>query len=183
VTSKKGARRKAAGGGPAGHRLDAHRAHRKAGAAVITVSSTRTQKTDESGAILCAAFEEAGHRVLYRAIVKDDVSHVQAAVRDALSMAGVDVVVTSGGTGMAKGDLTIEAVLPLLDKRADGWGDVFRSVSREEIGNAAMLTRSVAGTAGGKWVFAIPGSAGAARTAIAKLILPELEHMLWEARR
>ena len=167
--------------GPERHR---HAAGEKAfGAAVITVSSTRTAKDDESGSLLASLFEGAGHRVHYRAIVKDDEKAIASAVRKALAMKGVDLVVTSGGTGMTPSDVTVEAVVPLFDKKADGWGDVFRAISREEIGNAAMFSRSVAGTVGGKWVVSIPGSAGAARTAMEKLILPELPHMMYEARR
>jgi molybdenum cofactor biosynthesis protein B len=168
--------------GPETHRHHAHGAG-SLGAAVITVSSTRTPSTDESGRILADLFSTAGHRVAYRAVVKDDIAKIRASVRKALATPGVDIVVTSGGTGMTPSDVTVEAVLPLLTKKADGWGDVFRAVSREEIGNAAMLSRSVAGTVKGKWVVCIPGSAGAARTAMTRLLLPELEHMVYEARR
>lgn len=150
---------------------------------MITVSSTRTAATDESGKLISAAFEKAGHRVVCYRIVKDVFEQIQDALREALAAPEVEIVVLSGGTGMSQTDVTIEAVLPLLEKKADGWGDVFRSVSREEIGGAAFLTRSAAGIASGKWVVAIPGSAGAARTAMSRLLLPELEHMLWEARR
>lgn len=170
-----------AASGPARHRAAA--SGTTFGAAVITVSSTRTPRTDESGALLCDLFASAGHRVAYRALVKDDIAAIRAAVRKALAAKTVDIVVTSGGTGMTPSDVTVEAVVPLLEKKADGWGDIFRAISREEIGNAAMLSRSVAGTARGKWVVCIPGSAGAARTAMEKLILPELPHMMYEARR
>lgn len=169
--------------GPALHRQKAHGKAGPVGAAVITVSSTRSEVNDESGAVISRAFEKAGHEVRYYRVVKDDMGAVQAAVREALSTPGVDIVVTNGGTGMGRTDVTVEAVLPLLDKKADGWGDVFREISVKEIGTAAFLSRSVAGTVGGKWVVAIPGSPGAARTAMSKLLLPELEHMLWEARR
>jgi molybdenum cofactor biosynthesis protein B len=168
---------------PSLHRKHAHGGVGAVGAAVITASSTRSEATDESGKVIARAFEKAGHTVRYYRVVKDVAEQIQAAVREALATPGVDIVVTNGGTGMGRSDVTIEAVAPLLDKRADGWGDVFRAVSRGEIGNAAFLSRSLAGTARGKWVVSIPGSAGAARTAMAKLILPELEHMIWEARR
>jgi molybdenum cofactor biosynthesis protein B len=169
--------------GPAAHRHDAHKAAFAAGAAVITVSSTRTEENDTSGALIAASFQKGGHRVLFRRVVKDDIDAIRAAVRDALLTPGVDVVVTTGGTGMTQSDVTVEALLPLIEKRADGWGDVFRAVSREEIGNAALLTRSVAGITAGRWVIAIPGSEGAARMAMSKIILPELEHLMFEARR
>jgi molybdopterin adenylyltransferase len=170
-------------GGPAKHRHDADERGTSFGAAVITVSSTRTPRTDESGKVIARLFEQAGHHVHFRAVVKDDVKQIQRALHKSLAMDEVDIVVTSGGTGMTPSDVTVEAVTPLLEKRADGWGDVFRAVSREEIGNAAMFSRSVAGTIAGKWVVCIPGSAGAAKTAMTKLLLPELSHMMYEARR
>lgn len=176
-------RKRQADGGPAHHRGKAHEAFEAHGAAVVTVSSTRTRETDESGDAIQAAFEGAGHRVLFREIVKDDRQAIEAAVRRALKVPGVDIVVASGGTGMGREDLTFEALQPVIEKRAEGWGDTFRAVSREEVGNAAFLSRSLAGVVGGKWVVAIPGSKGAARTAMVKLILPELSHMIWEARR
>jgi molybdenum cofactor biosynthesis protein B len=170
-------------GGPERHRKDAEAERTSFGAAVITVSSTRTPRTDESGALIAKLFGQGGHEVLFRAVVRDDVRQIQRALHKALATAGVDIIVTSGGTGMTPSDVTVEAVTPLFDKRADGWGDVFRAVSREEIGNAALLSRSVAGTVGGKWVVSIPGSTGAARTAMTKLLLPELPHMMYEAGR
>ena len=170
-------------GGPERHRHDAARHQTAFGAAVITVSSTRTPRTDTSGALIAKLFAKEGHQVVFRAVVRDEVKQIQRALNKALATDGVDIVVTSGGTGMTASDVTVEAVTPLFDKKADGWGDVFRAVSREEIGNAAMFSRSVAGTVGGKWVVSIPGSAGAARTAMTKLLLPELAHMMHEARR
>jgi len=170
-------------GGPSRHRAHSHEAGHSVGAVVIVVSTTRTAKTDESGKAIADAFESSGHRVVGSSIVKDDVKQIAAAVREALNTKGVDIIVTSGGTGMGRHDVTVEALLPLIEKRADGWGDVFRAASRDEIGNAAFLSRSLAGVTDGKWIVAIPGSVGAARTAMSKLILPELEHMIWEARR
>ncbi|HKZ59742.1 MAG TPA: molybdenum cofactor biosynthesis protein B [Candidatus Thermoplasmatota archaeon] len=183
MAGRRAGRSRAVPGGPAHHRGAAQGAVLRLGAAVITVSSTRTRETDESGDLIQAAFEGAGHRVHFRAIVKDDARQIQAAVRRALKLREVDIIVTSGGTGMGRSDVTVEALTPLMEKRADGWGDTFRAVSREEIGNAAFLSRSVAGLASGKWIVAIPGSKGAARTAMANLLLPELPHMVWEARR
>ncbi len=153
------------------------------GVAVITVSSSRSESDDGSGAELSRLFERAGHKRRFYRVVPDEVGAIQEAVRDALASDGVDIVVTNGGTGMGPKDVTLEAVAPLLEKRADGWGDVFRAVSRDEVGSAAFLSRSVAGTAGGKWVVCLPGSTGAVRTAARKLLLPEVEHMVWELRR
>jgi molybdopterin adenylyltransferase len=170
-------------GGPALHRARARKAVGPYGAAVITVSSTRDERTDNSGAYLKSAFEGAGHRILFYRLVKDDLTQIHGAAREALATPGVDIVVSSGGTGMTRSDLTIQALLPLLEKQAVGWGDVFRALSLKEIGPAAFLTQTLAGTVGGKWLVAIPGSLGAAKLAMEKILLPELEHMLFEAMR
>lgn len=175
--------RRANRGGPDRHRHEAHGAVGPLGVAVITVSSTRTEATDASGAELRRLFEAAGHRPRFYRVVPDDVDSIRKAVRDALTTDGVDLVITSGGTGMGRKDVTLEAVEPLLEKRADGWSDVFRAVSREEVGTGAFLTRSVAGVVGQKWVVCVPGSVGAVRTAARRLLLPEAEHMVWELRR
>jgi molybdenum cofactor biosynthesis protein B len=172
-----------AGGGPSKHRHDAHASVGPVGVAVITVSSTRTQADDASGAELKRLFTAAGHKALFYRVVPDDVGAIQKAVRDALLTDGVDLVVTNGGTGMGPKDFTLEAVEPIFEKRADGWGDVFRAVSREEVGTGVFLSRSAAGTVGGKWLVCLPGSTGAVRTAARKLLLPEVEHMVWELRR
>jgi molybdenum cofactor biosynthesis protein B len=153
------------------------------GVALITVSSTRSEADDTSGAELKRLFEGAGHKVALYRVVTDSVSAIRKAVRDALAMEGVDLVLTNGGTGMGRKDVTLEAVEPLLEKRADGWGDVFRSVSRAEVGTAVFLSRSVAGTVGQRWVVCVPGSPAAVRTAARRMLLPELEHMVWELRR
>lgn len=170
-------------GGPAGHRHQAHGSVGAIGFAVITVSSTRTPDTDESGNALREMFRTAGHATHFYRLVADDVEEIQHAVRDALTLDGVDVVVTNGGTGMSRSDVTLEAVGPIIEKRAEGWGDVFRSISRDEVGTSAFLSRSVAGTVGQKWIVCIPGSPGAVRTAAKRLLLPEVEHMVWELRR
>lgn len=153
------------------------------GIAVITISSSRGEADDESGAELTRLFERAGHKRRFYRVVPDDVAAIQRAVGEALKAEGVDLVLTNGGTGMGPKDVTLEAVGPLLEKRADGWGDVFRAVSREEVGTAAFLSRSLAGTVGGKWVVCLPGSKGAVRTAARRLLLPEVEHMVFELRR
>ncbi len=169
--------------GPTQHRHEAQRAVGPVGVAVITVSSTRSEADDDSGAELKRLFEGAGHKVAFYRVVPDRVRTIQRAVREALAVEGVDLVITNGGTGMGRKDVTLEAVEPLLEKRADGWGDVFRSVSRREVGTAVFLSRSVAGTVGKRWVVCVPGSPAAVRTAARRMLLPELEHMVWEVRR
>jgi molybdenum cofactor biosynthesis protein B len=148
---------------------------------VLTVSDTRTQSTNTSGNAIVALLEEGGHTVVGRQIVKDD----PAAVRDVvLSEApNTDVIITTGGTGITSRDSTYEAITALLEKRLDGFGELFRMLSYDQIGSAAMLTRACAGTIGRTAVFSLPGSEHAVRLGVSKLILPELGHVVRELRR
>jgi molybdenum cofactor biosynthesis protein B len=147
---------------------------------VLTVSDTRTEETDRSGAAIADLLEQAGHLLAGRQIVPDDPTEVQRVVRHQLATSDADVIVTTGGTGIASRDTTYEAVAGLLQKRLDGFGELFRVLSYEEIGSAAMLSRACAGISGQKVVFVLPGSENAVRLAMAKLIVPELSHLLHE---
>jgi molybdenum cofactor biosynthesis protein B len=150
---------------------------------VITVSDTRTMETDTSGRAIVELLEHAGHRVHGREILKDEPARVEASVRRAVADADVDVVITTGGTGITSRDSTYEAIDALLEKRLDGFGELFRMLSYSEIGAAAMLTRATAGLASGTIVIALPGSEHAVRLGMEKLVLPELGHLVREARR
>ena len=150
---------------------------------IITVSDTRTVETDTSGRAIADLLESAGHRVAGRTILKDEPADVEAAVRRGISDPQVDVVITTGGTGITSRDSTYEAIDRLLDKRLDGFGELFRMLSYPEIGAAAMLTRATAGLAGGTIVIALPGSEHAVRLGMTKLVLPEIGHLVREARR
>jgi molybdenum cofactor biosynthesis protein B len=162
------------GQGDAGHhQRDALRVR----LALITVSDTRSGETDSSGALLRRLCEEAGHRVLDQSIVRDEREEIAAAVREAAGLEGCQAVLLTGGTGLAARDNTHEAVAGLLHKRLDGFGELFRALSYEEIGPAAMLSRALAGTLGPVFVAALPGSRGAVRLALEKLILPQLGHI------
>jgi molybdenum cofactor biosynthesis protein B len=148
---------------------------------VLTISDTRTEATDTSGDAIAAALISAGHQVIKRQIVRDD----PAAVRDAVAAqtAHADLIVTTGGTGITARDSTYEAIAGLFGKTLDGFGELFRMLSYEEIGSAAMLTRACAGTIGRTAIFTLPGSENAVRLAITKLILPELGHVIRELQR
>lgn len=148
---------------------------------VLTISDTRTPASDTSGDAIARALQDAGHEVMGRQVVRDD----PAAVRDAVSSCARDaqVIVTTGGTGITSRDSTYEAITALLDKRLDGFGELFRSLSYEEIGSAAMMSRACAGTIGRTAVFTLPGSEHAVRLALAKLILPEIGHVVRELQR
>jgi molybdenum cofactor biosynthesis protein B len=164
------------------HLMDpTHRAPVIVRAAVITVSSTRTEATDTSGQLIRDRFTSAGHKVTFSEIVSDKVPAIRASVVRALDDA--NCIVLSGGTGLTHDDCTIEAITPLYDRTIDGFGEIFRLKSLDEIGTAAMLSRASAGLIGGVAVFCIPGSTGASRLALDALILPEVEHILTHANK
>lgn len=149
----------------------------------MTVSDTRTEETDRGGGAIVELLARAGHAVAGKTIVPDDPERVRTAVRAGLAAADVDVVITTGGTGISRRDGTYEVIAALLEKRIDGFGELFRALSYQEIGPAAMLSRACAGLAGGTIVISLPGSENAVRLAMNKLILPELGHLVHEARR
>jgi molybdenum cofactor biosynthesis protein B len=146
---------------------------------VLTISDTRTRDNDTSGDAIVSALEAAGHAIAGRQIVKDDPRAVQQAVKSAVA----DVVITTGGTGIASRDGTYEALSALFDKRIDGFGELFRMLSYDQVGSAAMMSRACAGAMGRTAVFALPGAEQAVRLAIEKLILPEIGHVVRELRR
>ena len=150
---------------------------------VITVSDTRTMETDTSGRTIADLLGGAGHVVHGRTILKDDPAQVAAAVERCIADPAIDAVITTGGTGITSRDSTYEALDALLDKRLDGFGELFRMLSYPEIGAAAMLSRATAGLAGRTIVIALPGSEHAVRLGMEKLVLPELGHLVREARR
>jgi molybdenum cofactor biosynthesis protein B len=150
---------------------------------VLTISDTRTADNDTSGRAIAALLASAGHQVVGQAIVKDDPSAVQTIVRQQLAADGVDVVITTGGTGITSRDSTIEAIESLIDKRLDGFGELFRMLSYQDIGPAAMLSRAVAGLASRRIVLALPGSEAAVKLAMEKLVIPELGHLVQQARK
>ena len=148
-------------------------------AAVITVSTSRTEKTDLSGKILREAFENAGMTVVFQTLVPDNEEQISAAVLAALETA--NCVVVTGGTGLTHDDCTIEAVTPLFDKTMDGFGELFRQKSYEQVKTAVLLSRATAGLIRGAAVFCIPGSPKAVQLAAEEIIIPEIRHILTHA--
>ncbi len=144
--------------------------------AVLTVSDTRTEATDTSGALLASRLVEAGHTLAARAIVPDDIYRIRATVSAWIAESGVDVVITTGGTGITGRDGTPEAIAPLLDKQIEGFGEMFRSLSHSEIGTSTLQSRALAGVANGTYVFCVPGSSGACATAWDQLIAAQLDY-------
>ena len=143
--------------------------------AVLTVSDTRTQETDTSGAFLEEALVAAGHIVADRQIVIDDVYQLRAIVSQWIADPKVEVVLTTGGTGFSGRDSTPEALSPLFDKTIDGFGEVFRALSLEEIGSSTVQSRALAGMANGTVIFCMPGSTGACRTAWEGVLKDQLD--------
>ena len=148
---------------------------------VLTISDTRTSDTDQSGAAIESALRGRGCTIAGRTIVRDEPLLVRSILTEQAGT--VDVVITTGGTGISARDSTYEAIDALLDKRLDGFGELFRMLSHREIGAAAMLSRACAGTIGRTAVFALPGSLDAVRLAMSELILPEIGHVVRELRR
>lgn len=153
------------------------------GFAVLTVSDSRAKTDDVSGRAIRELIAAAGHPVLDSTLVPDDVEAIRGAVQRFLALPGVDVVVTTGGTGFSPRDVTLAAVAPLFDKPVEGFGELFRMLSYQQVGAAAMLSRAAAGLVDTRAVFLLPGSPKAVALAMEKLILPEAAHLLGQARR
>jgi molybdenum cofactor biosynthesis protein B len=151
--------------------------------AVITASDSRTLENDEGGGLVQALAEQAGFGVASRQVLREEPAVIRAAVAALISDGTTDAVLLTGGTGLAGRDSTIEAVAPLLEKALPGFGELFRMLSFAEIGSAAMMSRAFAGSARGTAVFAMPGSPAGVRLAMARLIIPELPHVVGQLRR
>ena len=150
---------------------------------VLTISDSRTEATDTSGRVIQDLLSGNGHQVTGRQILPDDPARVRAALRAQLANPDVQAILTTGGTGISSRDNSYEAIDSLLEKRLTGFGELFRALSYQEIGAAAILSRACAGTSHGKVILSVPGSEHAVRLAMTKLILPELGHLVREAAR
>ena len=150
---------------------------------VLTVSDTKTPETDTSGQLIKKLLTDAGHRVVGASIVRDEPKDVQRVIREACAHDEVRAVLVTGGTGITSRDSTYEAIEAMLDKRLPGFGELFRLLSFQEIGAAAMMSRAQAGVVSGRALFSLPGSPNACRLALEKLIIPELGHLLREVSR
>jgi molybdenum cofactor biosynthesis protein B len=151
--------------------------------AVLTISDTRTSETDTGGDTADQILREAGQEIVARQIVRDEVHGIRASLVDLLAKPEVDAVITTGGTGISGRDTTYEVVDRMIEKKLDGFGEIFRMLSYEEIGSAAIMSRAVAGAVGTKFVASLPGSHNAVRLAVEKLLVPELAHIVFELRK
>ncbi|UPW01165.1 molybdopterin-binding protein [Halorussus gelatinilyticus] len=168
-----------------GHDSHDHHAHdvESLGAAVVTVSSSRSLSNDPSGDAIVAGLEDAGHKVVSRDLIGDDYDGVQGSVDALVGRDDVDAVVTTGGTGVTPDDVTIEAVEPLFDKKLPGFGELFRLLSHEDIGTKVVGTRATAGVVDGAVVFCLPGSEDAAELGVERIIVEEAGHLAGLAGR
>jgi molybdopterin adenylyltransferase len=151
--------------------------------AVLTVSDSRTEDTDTSGALIRQLLSGAGHEVVEYRIVRDEPDQIRAHLEEWTARDGIDAVLSNGGTGIANRDTTYDVIAGLLEKRLDGFGELFRMLSFAEIGAAAMMSRAVAGVYRRRVIVAMPGSTNAVRLAMERLVVPELAHMVYELRK
>lgn len=151
--------------------------------AILTVSDTRTPETDSSGGMIRDMLRMAGHTIADYQIVPDEPDQIRNMLQEWIRTESIQAILSNGGTGIAARDTTYDTIAGLLDKRIDGFGELFRMLSWEEVGPAAMLSRSVAGVAGGTLVIAMPGSTNAVQLAMRKLIVPELSHLVFEVNK
>jgi molybdopterin adenylyltransferase len=148
----------------------------KAGIAIITVSDTRTADTDKSGDTLAERVTSAGHVLAGRMIVKDEIRQIRAAVKKLVKRKDVDVIISTGGTGLTGRDVTIEAMRPLFDKEIEGFGVVFHMISFQKINTSTIQSRATAGVVSGKYVFCLPGSPGACRDGWDEILVHQLDY-------
>jgi molybdenum cofactor biosynthesis protein B len=153
------------------------------GCFVLTVSDTRTEESDASGRAIAGILTAAGHRIVGRTIVRDDADLVRGTVERQLANPDVQAIISTGGTGITSRDSTFEALAGMMQKRLDGFGELFRMLSFQEIGPAAMMSRAAAGLVAGRIVVMLPGSEAAVRLALHRLLVPELGHLVQQASR
>ncbi|GAB4271169.1 MAG: molybdenum cofactor biosynthesis protein MoaB [Candidatus Rifleibacteriota bacterium] len=166
-----------------GHKEHEKLARQKLNIALVTFSDTRTEENDHSGNCLKNELTAAGHRIVFYKIEKENPDSMQTCIDGLIKDEKLDVVITNGGTGISTRDNTIEVIAPLFEKTIDGFGEIFRLVSYQQIGAAAMLSRACAGVVRGKIIICLPGSTKAVKLAARRIVVPQLTHMIWEARR
>lgn len=169
--------------GPLSHVEHREKAPQSVRCFVLTISDTRTEETDTSGRAIMELLTAAGHVVAGRTIVKDEPDLVRGTVERQLATPDVQAIITTGGTGITSRDTTYEVMNALLHKRLDGFGELFRMLSYEQIGPSAMMSRACAGLVAGHIVISLPGSEAAVRLAMEKLVIPELGHLVQQATR
>ncbi len=166
-----------------GYQEHKHKEPKSVSCAVLTISDTRTEQDDESGRLIRQKLSENGHRVMFYSILKDEADSIKKKLYELLEQDELQVIITSGGTGVSRRDITVETIYPILEKKLDGFGELFRLLTYQEIGTGSIMSRAIAGVAGGKVILCLPGSPEATKLAMDKIILPELGHLAMEATR
>ncbi len=166
-----------------GYQEHKHKEPKSVSCAVLTISDTRTEQDDESGRLIRQKLSENGHRVMFYSILKDEADSIKKKIYELLEQDELQVIITSGGTGVSRRDITVETIYPILEKKLDGFGELFRLLTYQEIGTGSIMSRAIAGVAGGKVILCLPGSPEATNLAMDKIILPELGHLVMEATR
>jgi molybdenum cofactor biosynthesis protein B len=151
--------------------------------AVLTTSDSRTEKDDESGKLIKQRLADNGHTVTYYTILKNDTKAIKQKIEELLRRDDVQVIITGGGTGLSKRDVTVNTIDTMLEKKLEGFGELFRQLSYQEIGTGSIMSRAIAGVTKGKVIICIPGSLGAAALAMDKIILSEIGHLVRETTR
>jgi molybdenum cofactor biosynthesis protein B len=151
--------------------------------AVIIISGSRTEQTDESGKYIISRLKECGNAVTTYSIIDNDAEAILGTVENIFGDGVTQAIITSGGTGASHKDITIETLSPLLEKKMDGFGELFRSLTYQEIGTGCILSRAMAGIVKGKVIISLPGSLEAVKMAMERIIIPELAHLVREASR
>ena len=162
-----------------------HKTHenKTVGCAVLVTSDSRTEETDESGKLIKQRLLDKGHKVVYYTILKNDAAVLKNKIIELIKQEEVQVIITSGGTGLSHKDVTVDTVQSMLEKQLDGFGELFRQLTYQELGTASIMSRATAGIINGKVIICFPGSLGAVTLAMDKIILPEIGHLVREATR
>ena len=166
-----------------GHQEHKQASPRSLNCAVLIISNSRTEENDESGKLIIRLLKEHGHQVTVYNIIKNDADSIRSKLTNLLSSKDIQVIISSGGTGISHLDVTVETVSQILEKKLDGFGELFRFLSYQEIGTPSIMSRALAGAAQGKVILCLPGSVGAVRLAMDRIILPEMGHLVREATR
>ena len=166
-----------------GYQEHKHQALQSVSCAVLTISDSRTEQDDESGRLIRQKLSENGHQVMFYSILKNDAESIRNEINELLGQEELQVIITSGGTGASHRDVTVDTIYPMLEKKLDGFGELFRFLTYQEIGTGSIMSRAIAGVTQGKVILCLPGSLGAATLAMDKIILPEIGHLVREATR
>ena len=166
-----------------GYHEHRHLSPKNVGCAVVTISDSRSEADDESGQLIQGRLRDHGHTVADYRLLKNDAAAIRATITELAGRDDVQAIITTGGTGVSHRDVTVDTIEPMLEKKLDGFGELFRQLTHQEIGTGSILSRATGGVIGGTVVLSIPGSAGAVRLAMDKVILPELGHLVREATR